>query len=377
MPSTLMLLSNPYRPDPRVLLEARALKEEGHEIHLLAWDREQTRPTEIDEGPIHVVRLGPKCPQRDAKRMLTRLPRFWFQALEASRRLRFDSIHAHDFDTLPLGVAISKLSGKPLLYDAHELYAKMVENEVGPASRLIWFLEKRLARKPKAVITVSEAIAKELSKGRRNPVGIVTTSQDTSAVEKEDRLAIRNRHGLSGFIVSYLGALEPGRMVEEAVTAFGPEDGITVVVAGDGTLKPTVVKEASKNPAVKYLGVVDSDEALRITWASDLVLAMMDPSNPNNVIGTPGKVINALALGRPVLTSKGVQVADKVRETGCGLIASHSKKAMIEAVMMARADPTALADMGRKGKVLYAREYSWTTSKDALLKAYKALLGPS
>ena len=372
-----MLLSNPHRPDPRVLLEARALKGEGYEIHLIAWDRDQTRPKEIDEGPMHVVRLGPKCPQRDAKRMLTRLPRFWYRALAASKRIHFDCVHAHDFDTLPLGIAVSKLSGKPLLYDAHELYAKMVENEVGPVSRFIWMLEKRLVRRPKAVITVSEAIAKELSKERKSPVGIVTTSQDPSAVEREDRLAIRNRHGLNGFVVSYLGALEPGRMVEEVVTAFRPEDGVTVVVAGDGTLKPTVVKEASKNPAVKYLGVVDSDEALRITWASDLVLAMMDPSNPNNVIGTPGKVINALALGRPVVTSKGVQVADMVREAGCGLIAAHTKKAMTEAVMMARADPKALAEMGRKGKVLYARDYSWNASKDALLKAYQALVGPS
>lgn len=377
MPSTLMLLSNPHRPDPRVLLEARALKGEGYEIHLIAWDRDQTRPKEMDEGPMHVVRLGPRCPQRDARRMLTRLPRFWFRALAASRRLRFDSVHAHDFDTLPLGIVISRLSGKPLLYDAHELYAKMVENEVGPASRLIWMLERRLALTPKAVITVSEAIAKELSIGRKDPVRIVTTSQDPSNVEKEDRSAVRANHGLNGFVVSYLGALEPGRMVEELATAFKPEDGVTVVVAGDGTLKPAVVREAGRNPAVKYLGVVDSDEALRITWASDLVLAMMDPANPNNVIGTPGKVINALALGRPVVTSKGVQVAEKVREAGCGLIAHHSKKAMIEAVMMARSDPSALADMGRKGKVLYAREYSWNASRDALLKAYRALTASS
>jgi glycosyltransferase involved in cell wall biosynthesis len=372
-----MLLSNPHRPDPRVLLEARALKEEGYEVNLIAWDREQTRPVEIDEGPIHVLRVGPRCPQRDAKRMLTRLPRFWLRALRASRRIKFDVVHAHDLDTLPLGLVISRLSGKPLLYDAHELYAKMVENEVGPASRPIWMLERRLARRPEALITVSEAIAKELSRGRKDPVGIVTTTQDPSTVEREDRQAIRTRHGLSGFVVSYLGALEPGRMVEELVSSFSTDDGVMVAIAGDGTLKPAVVKEASSNPVVKYLGVVDSDEALSITWASDLVLAMMDPSNPNNVIGTPGKVINALALGRPVVTSKGVQIAERIREAGCGLIAAHTKKAMIEAVMMARADPRALAEMGRKGKVLYAREYSWNASKDALLKAYQALVRPS
>lgn len=376
MPSTLMLLSNPYRPDPRVYLEARALREAGYSIHLLAWDRDQTRPIEATEDGIHVLRLGPRCPQRDPMRILARLPRFWLRALRTARNLAFDVVHAHDFDTLPLGMAISRLSGRPLIYDAHELYAKMVENDVGVLSRLIWFGERWCTRRAEVVITVSQALAEELSVGRREKAIVVSTSQDPSVLAGADREALRKRYGLSGLVLSYLGSLEPGRFIEELVASFGPEDGVTVLVAGSGTLQPLVSEASLKNPAVRYIGTVSADEALRITWASDLVAAMMDPSNPNNVVGTPGKVINAMAVGRPVITTRGLQIATKVEKEGCGIVVPYDRAAFVEAVLSAAADPKALEEMGRRGRECYAKEFSWERAREELLRAYRALVHP-
>jgi glycosyltransferase involved in cell wall biosynthesis len=372
-----MLLSNPHRPDPRVLLEARALRSAGYGVHLISWDREASRAPEEDEDGIHVIRLGPKCPPRSAGRILTRLPRFWVRALRASKGLGFDVVHAHDFDTLPLGMAISKLSGKPLLYDAHELYAKMIENEVGPLSRIIWMWERRCARRAEAVITVSNALASELSVGRKHKATVVATSQDPSVIDGADVREIRERYGLKGFVVSYLGSLEPGRFVEEFITSFKPEDNITLLIGGSGTLEPLVAKEARNNQALKFIGTVGADDALKLTWASDLVVAMMDPSNPNNVIGTPGKIINALAVSRPMVTTKGLNIAKNVEDAGCGIVIPYSRSAFVEAVLKVAADPRTLTSMGRKGRELYDKEYSWTRSKDELLKVYQALIRSS
>ena len=377
MPSTLMLLSNPHRPDPRVLLEARALMGAGYEVNLIAWDREASRAPEADEDGIHVLRLGPRCPSRSARRILGRLPRFWMRALRASRTVRFDVVHAHDFDTLSLGMTISRLSGRPLIYDAHELYAKMVENEVGPVSTLVWLWEKRCARMAEEVITVSDALAAELSVGRTEKARVVATSQDPSVVKGADVQKIKDKYGLKGFVVSYLGSLEPGRFIEEFMSSFKPEDKVTLLIGGSGTLEPQVVKEAQRNPALKFIGTVDADEALRLTWASDLVLAMMDSSNPNNVVGTPGKIINAMAVGRPMVTTRGLDIAKRVEGAGCGIVIPYSRPAFIEAVLKAAADPKALADMGRKGLELYQRDYSWNKARDALLTAYRDLGRPS
>lgn len=372
-----MLLSNPHRPDPRVLLEARALRSAGYSVHILAWDREASRAPEEDEDGIQVIRLGPRCPYRSAGRVLTRLPRFWMRALRASKGMRYDVVHAHDFDTLPLGMAISKLSGKPLLYDAHELYAMMIENEAGPLSRVIWMLERRCAGRAEAVITVSNALASELSVGRKQRATIVTTSQDPSVIVGADVREIRERYRLKGLVVSYLGSLEPGRFVEEFITSFKPEDNITLLIGGSGTLEPLVAQEARKNQALKFIGSVSADDALKLTWASDLVVAMMDPSDPHNVIGTPGKIINALAVDRPIVTTKGLDIAKKVEHAGCGIVIPYSRSSFVEAVLKVAADPRTLKGMEGKGRELYDKEYSWTRSKEELLKVYQALIRPS
>jgi len=374
MPLTLMLLSNPYRPDPRVQLEARALKGAGIGVKLVAWDREGTWPVEESQPELDVVRVGPRCPARSAMKVATSLPRFWFRALSQIRNVDFDVVHANDFDTLPLGIVISRLKRRPLLYDAHELYAKMIEAEAGPFSTLVWMMERRCVRTPDEVITVSNSLASEIEKHRERRVGVVTTSQDPSEVLKADRQAVRAKYGLKGFVISYLGALEPGRFVEELATSFTTEDKVFVLVAGHGTLEPKIVEAAKNNPVVRFIGRVDADEALRLTWASDLTLAMMDPSNPNNLVGTPGKIINSLGVGRPVITTRGLQIADKIEKAGAGIVIPFDRYKFVEAVLKAAASPKELEEMGRKGRRLYENEFSWERSREELLSVYRGLL---
>jgi len=375
MPSTLMLLSNPHRPDPRVLLEARALRSAGIGVSLIAWDREGTWPETEGKPEADVVRVGPRCPTRSAMKVATRLPRFWFRALVRGRGLDFDVVHANDFDTLPLGILMARLRRKPLLYDAHELYAKMIEAEAGPFAKIVWAMERACVRVPDEVITVSDSLANELDKHRKSKVQVVTTSQDPSATLKLDRQSERARLGLKGLVISYLGALEPGRFVEELVTSFSPEDKVSVLVAGHGTLEPVVVEAAKRSPVVRFTGRIDSDEALRLTYASDLTLAMMDPSNPNNLVGTPGKIVNSLAVGTPVLTTKGLQIGDRIEKAGAGIVVPFDRSKFVEAVMRAAADPKGLQEMGRKGRQLYEKEFSSERSREALLGVYAKLLG--
>ena len=373
MPSSLMLLTYPYRPDPRVFREARALIRHGINVRLIAWDREGGLPVHAEENGVDVTRIGPRCPYRSAGKVISRLPIFWLNALRASRRMGFDIIHCHDFDTLPLGLLISKLRRTPVIYDAHELYSEMVRKDVGPVADLIWRAESWLAKKPEELITVNEKLAEELSVGRKNKARIVRNSPDTGILEGLDAMQIRERHNLRGFVVSYLGSLEPGRFVEELVSSVGPTDRITLALGGNGTLRPVAEKASLHNPAIKFLGTLDTDEALRVTWASDLVAAMLDPTNPNYKASTPVKVLDAMACGRPVVTSQGLDISKRIEEVGCGFVIPYDKASFRETLLKAAASPKALEQMGKKGLAYYKKELSWETSRDELLKAHRAL----
>ncbi len=101
---------------------------------------------------------------------------------------------------------------------------------------------------------------------------------------------------------------------------------------------------------------------------------MMDPSNANNRVGAPGKILNALACGRPVITNEGLQIAEKIKKAGAGIVVPYDTGNLRAAVLAVSQDPKALAEMGRKGKQLYEAEFSWERSRQNLLDAYGALL---
>lgn len=369
-----MLLTYPYRPDPRVFREARALTRHGIKVHLIAWDRDTGKRRQIDENGVDVVRVGPPCPYRSAGRVITRLPRYWLNALRESRSMDFDIIHCHDFDTLPLGMLLSRLRRKPVLYDAHELYSAMIKKDVPSFSKLIWKKEKYISGRADELITVNESLAETLSADRKTPARIVRNSPDTGVLDGADSGQIKERFNLHGFVVSYLGSLEPGRFVPEMIDAIDPKGKITLAIGGNGTLRSMVEKAAAKNSAIKFLGTLDTDEALRVTLASDLVVAMLDPANPNYRISTPVKVLDAMACGRPVVTSEGLDIAKKIEEIDCGFVVPYDKNAFVEILTVASAFPHVLDEKGRRGKEYFEKELSWEHSRDELLKAYRALV---
>ncbi|UCE80261.1 MAG: glycosyltransferase family 4 protein [Methanobacteriota archaeon] len=375
MASSLMLLSNPYRPDPRVLREARALIEEGHRVNIIAWNRDGGDDDVSEEEGVNVIRLGLKSPFRAPAKVFFGLIRFWLKALRTARGLNFDVVHSHDFDTLPLAMLISRLHRAPLLYDAHEIYSNMIWKDVRLLAHMLRPIEIRLSRCADEIITVNERIAEALSEKRDTPVRLVRNSPDMSVLRGESTTAIRRRYGLKGMVISYLGSLEPGRSVEELATSFSPEQGITVVIAGSGTLQSAVEKAAATNSSVRFLGSIETDEALKITLASDLVPTVLDPSNPNFQISTPIKVLEAMACGRPIIISKGLDMSKIVEDAGCGFIIDYDRQQLVDTVISASKSPEGLDQMGRRGTEYYEKHLSWQKSKDALLRAYEALAG--
>ena len=374
MASTLMLLSNPYRPDPRVLREARALVEAGIGVHLIAWDRERDRASSSTEEDVRVTRLGPKSSYRSFSQVGPGLMRFWFRALRAARKVEFDIVHCHDFDTLPLGMLLARLHGKPLILDAHDIYSFMVVGEFAPVGRLLWPVERWMASKADELITTNEVMAEMLSAKRDKGAVIVRNSPDLSVLIGHEPEKTRARHGLDGFVVSYFGSLEPGRAVEELATSFSPDEGITVIIGGSGTLQPAVERASRDNPAVQFVGAIDTDEVLRITGASNIIPAMYDPSNPKYRICTPIKVLEAMACGKAMVTTKGLDISEMVEGIGCGFVIEYGREELVRTVREASKSGAKLQEMGRRGRKYFEQHLSWSSSKTALIGVYRALL---
>ncbi|MCE7737882.1 MAG: glycosyltransferase family 4 protein, partial [Candidatus Heimdallarchaeota archaeon] len=153
----LMLLSNPFRPDPRVYNEALSLVKAGHEVEVLAWDRLAQYPKNDVIDGIKITRVRNTRFMQLLPRDMVRLKFFWRLAYKIALTKKFDVVHCHDLDTLPTGVKLKKKFDMPLIYDAHEIFGYMLERDL-PKFIANYFLklEKKLVNYSDHVITVTE-----------------------------------------------------------------------------------------------------------------------------------------------------------------------------------------------------------------------------
>ena len=119
-----MILGNSFKSDIRVLKEARTLVQNGYEVEVLAWDRENellNKEYEEIDG-IKIKRFFPKAKYGSGKKQIFSFIKFIFEVKKYLKNKEFDYLHCHDLDGLIVGYVIKKEKHK-LIYDSHEFFA--------------------------------------------------------------------------------------------------------------------------------------------------------------------------------------------------------------------------------------------------------------
>jgi glycosyltransferase involved in cell wall biosynthesis len=363
----LMLLSNEYRPDPRVRKEALTLHEAGHEVTVLCWNRGLKAPDHQDDGGVAIERVR-TAKVEGTMALAANSPLFFIRAYLRSRRLDFDAVHCHDYDTLMLGAFISRLRGVPLVYDSHEWYSKMVEDDLpGPVCRLIERSEALLLANCQAIIAANDAIADHLKASGAKEVTVVMNCIDLPPDAERDAYLAKQRISLF-----YGGSLEPGRFVDEMLEAAKRNEGCVLRIAGNGRLTGDVEKAAAECDRVQFLGYIPQAKVLENVSRCDAVVCMMEPRNGNNIIGTPNKLFEAMAYGVPAIVTSGTHSGDLVTRLDCGVAIEYSAGGMSSAVLSLK-DPGTRRRMGRNGRAASERDYNWKAMKERLCSVYRSL----
>ena len=123
----LMMLSNGYKPDPRVQREALGLCNRGYKVTVLCWDRKGEHAPRESDGEVQIVRVQDiPTGYGQGWRQIRNFPRFWREGIRFARSVKPDAVHCHDLDTLYAGWRIKRRIECPLVYDAHEHYPAMM-----------------------------------------------------------------------------------------------------------------------------------------------------------------------------------------------------------------------------------------------------------
>jgi glycosyltransferase involved in cell wall biosynthesis len=135
--------------------------------------------------------------------------------------------------------------------------------------------------------------------------------------ELPPRQDLRRSFELDGGTLAFAGRLTAQKSLDVALAALARVDGVTLVIAGDGDERAALERRAAElrlAGRVRFLGPQSRERVLELFRAADAVVLSSSWEN------FPHAVVEALAVGTPVLATTTGGVAEVVRDGENGLL---------------------------------------------------------
>jgi len=139
----------------------------------------------------------------------------------------------------------------------------------------------------------------------------------SAPLELASREDLREKHGLDGPTLIFAGRLAPQKAMDVALDALDRSPGVTLVIAGDGPEEAHLREHAARlglGERARFLGAQPRSAVFELLRAADAALLT---SNWENF---PHMVVEALAVGTPVLATAVGGVSEIVRDGENGLL---------------------------------------------------------
>jgi glycosyltransferase involved in cell wall biosynthesis len=123
---------------------------------------------------------------------------------------------------------------------------------------------------------------------------------------------------------------------------------------------------------VEFPGRVSDDFVQRCLSTADVCLSP-DPLNPLNNVSTMNKVVEYMAIGRPIVSFDLVEARVSAGDAAI-YVPANDELAFAEAIDALLRDPERRRQMGEFGKHRVQHDLSWEVSRRALVAFYQQLL---
>jgi len=371
-----MVVTNPFKPDPRVYKEAKSLAKYGHEVYIIAWDREGKYPNFENVDGIKLIRLGPRAAY--GWKMALKLPLFYLRAFGKIVALNPDIIHTHDFDTAVLGLIFKLLRGVKWVYDVHDLYFTFFSMESGRSGfeKIVRKIDLLLSSWSDKLIVATQSIGGK-HEGLREyyiregiyPEKIVTiwNVPDVEEFLNSPRLNLTKS---INFTIGFIGAQ---RTVSNFIALFEAikDEGhlYKVLFVGKGketeTLKK-IVREKYPELDVEFIGNIDYRLLPNYYHFSNVIFALY-PMRENVKRAIAIKVFEASALGVPSLVNANTLMEDFVNMYRSGVAVDDLKPDSIKkALMLLRSGKIKFS----KGRII--KRWVWEREAEKLKRLIEA-----
>ncbi|WP_206436744.1 glycosyltransferase family 4 protein [Streptomyces sp. KPB2] len=378
-------LSVPF--DRRVWQECTTLRDAGWTVDVICprgTKRDTEAEIEIDGVRIHRYPLraatgGPAGYLREYGAAL------WHTARLARRVGPVHVVHAcNPPDLLFLPALWLKRHGARFVFDQHDLIPELYLSRFGRGKDLLYrgvcALERMTYRAADIVLATNESYkAVAVHRGGRRPedVFVVRSAPATDRfqpVPPEPELKRGKPH-----LLCYLGVMGPQDGVDYALRALAKlrdELGRTdwhAVFVGSGDAFEAMVelsRSLGLSDQVQFTGRVPDADLVRYLSTADVCLSP-DPRNPLNDVSTMNKVLEYMAMGRPIVSFDLREARVSAGEAAV-YAPANDEGAFATLVAQLLDDPERRARMGKIGEERINGQLAWRNSQASLLAAYAA-----
>jgi len=375
-----MILSSPFRPDPRVDQEAKTLSARGHQVTVICWDRHGTLPREEMRHRVRIVRVQKvRAGFGTGLRLSVQIPRFWREAVRLAIEGEPYVVHCHNLDTLYAGWQIKKRLGCFLIYDAHEHYPAMVSLSLPPPfPRALTFWERWLMRHVDATITASTVLRDEFASRGLSPVVTLGNYHELApydAVTQADVRDLRMRLGVApeDVLVAYIGGFSPNRMLLPMIEAAHALPHVKFHIWGEGAQRAAIEQAVARRPNVSYHGWLPLSELPCHFKAADVILYCLRLDYPGAIYNAPNTLSCAMAAGRPVVATDVGDLGRMVRAADCGILIGEATPRGIATAIEQLLDRATRARLGGNARRAAQGPYNAAAQSALLIELYDRL----
>lgn len=304
-----------------------------------------------------------------------------FHLFQLHRKHRFDVIHAQWL--LPngfIGAIVCKLCKIPLVITLQG--SDMFVSNLNP---IFQGMAKWTLKHASMVTSVTPTFLPELAalgvpeeKLCMIPNGVTLNVFSTPSQER----VIKLRETLSipekGLVVFALGRIVLKKGFDVLIQALPhvqkKVQDVTVIIGGDGSDLPrlkTLAEEQEVSNIIRFPGTINRADVPTYFHLCDLFVlpAVFDPKG--NVDGCPNVILEAMACGKPVVSSEisGIPVVVKDDETGL-LVGERNVDALAAAIIALLENPEKREQFGRAGQQRIHQELTWTKTVEQYISIY-------
>lgn len=316
-----------------------------------------------DAGEVHYIPSNGRFDMGVVKRLV-----------EMIRKRKIDVIHTHGYKSDILGFMAAKISGIKCVSTPHGF-----SGNVGPKLRAFIWLGTKFFRFFDAVAPLSPELVEDMKRFgvMEEKIHLILNGVDLKEIDNMESYS-RKEEDVDSKIIGFVGQLIPRKGLKDLIDTFDElyrnDDKLQLRIVGDGRQREELEAYANRKmsaSSISFLGF-RSD---RLALLSECDLFVMTSS----LEGIPRCLMEAMALGVPVVAYDIFGVRDLVEHRKTGLLVKHGdKKGLVEQCGLVLYDPELEAELAGSARQKISEQYSAARMASEYERLFREVInGPS